>query len=302
MKQLVITNRVTNRETVSFNQYLKDISEIAIFTPKEEMICAEKASRGDKKAMDELVQRNLRFVVSVAKQYATSLNPLEDLVNEGNIGLIIASKRFDPATGYKFISYAVWWIRKIILEYLAKNGRLVRLPSNKINSLNKLDKKINELEQKLGRNVDIQEIIDVYGEELGLASDESPYKKLSDEFEFLDVLNGYSVDSLDREISNDNGNSTCLGDTLSDDTTFKATDHGVMESSIKSEVAKMLDALKPRDKYIMIALYGLDGNIPRSLKDLGDEIGVTREMIRQIREKNLLKLKKRLLHSNIRNS
>lgn len=302
MKQLVITNRVTNRETVSFNQYLKDISEIAVFTPKDEMICAEKASHGDKKAMDELVQRNLRFVVSVAKQYATPLNPLEDLVNEGNIGLIIASKRFDPTTGYKFISYAVWWIRKIILEYLAKNGRLVRLPSNKINSLNKLDKKINELEQKLGRNVDIQEIIDVYGEELGLASDESPYKKLSDEYEFLDVLNGYSVDSLDREISNDNGNSTCLGDTLSDDTTFKATDHGVMESSVKSEVAKMLDTLKPRDKYIMVALYGLDGNIPRSLKDLGDEIGVTREMIRQIREKNLLKLKKRLLHSNIRNA
>lgn len=303
MKQLVITNRVTNRETASFNQYLKDISEIDIFTPQEEMICAEKASNGDKDALDELVKRNLRFVVSVAKQYATSSNLLEDLVNEGNIGLIIASKKFDPRRGFRFISWAVWWIRKIILEYLAKNGRLVRLPSNKINSLNKLDKKIHELEQKLGRNVDIQEIVDEFGQELDLEpKDESSFNKMNEDYSFLDILNDYSVDSLDREIGNESGNTTSLGDTMSDTSIFKATDHAVMEASVKSEVTKMLDTLKPRDRYIMVGLFGLDGNIPRSLKDLGDEIGVTREMIRQIREKCLLKLKKKLLHSNIRNS
>ena len=160
MKQFVITSKVTNRENQSFNQYLKDISEIEVFSSKEEVICAEKASRGDKKAIDELVRRNLRFVVSVAKQYATTQNPLEDLVNEGNIGLIIAAEKFKPEMGFKFISYAVWWVRKIIMEHLSKHGRLVRLPANKINSLSKLDKQINELEQKLGRNVCIQEIIE----------------------------------------------------------------------------------------------------------------------------------------------
>src|ERR1039458_8758932 len=165
MKQLVISARTTKRDTASFNLYLREISEIKMLTPEEELICANKVVLGDKAAIEELIVKNLRFVVSVAKQYAKAENPLEDLVNEGNIGLMIAAKKFRPDMGFKFISYAVWWIRKIILEHLAKNGRIVRIPANKINDLSKLDKKINKMEQKLGRNLDTQELIKEFGKD-----------------------------------------------------------------------------------------------------------------------------------------
>jgi RNA polymerase primary sigma factor len=293
MKQLVITNRRTNREIHSFNQYLKDIAEIEVFTPQEEAICAEKASHGDKQAVDELVRRNLRFVVSVAKQYATAQNPLEDLVNEGNIGLIIAAKKFKPEMGFKFISYAVWWVRKIIMEHLSKHGRLVRLPANKINSLSKLDKQINQLEQKLGRNVSIHEIIEEFGSEFGLSNKQTP-KKISDEYILLDMLNDFTMDSLDRDINGDEGNGTTLAETISDDSMFKSADNGLLNEDIKKQLNEVLDTLKPRDKHVMIGLFGLDGNLPRTLNDIGDEIGVTREMVRQIRQKSLGLLKKKL--------
>jgi len=298
MKQLVITNKLTNREIQSFNQYLKDISEIEVFTPEEEAICAKKASHGDKQAVDELVRRNLRFVVSVAKQYATTQNPLEDLVNEGNIGLIIAAEKFKPEMGFKFISYAVWWVRKIIMEHLSKHGRLVRLPANKINSLSKLDKQINELEQRLGRNVSIHEIIEEFGSELGIDGTSS-HKKLKDEYVFLDLLNDFSMDSLDRDISGDEGNGTTLAETISDDSIFKSTDQELLTEDIKKQLNTVLDTLKPRDRSVMVALYGLDGNLPRTLNDIGEEIGVTREMVRQIRQKSLEKLRKKLERTNI---
>lgn len=297
MKQLVINARLTKRETLSFNQYLKDIADIEMLTPEQEILCTEKASRGDKKAIDELVRRNLRFVVSVAKQYATNQNPLEDLVNEGNIGLIIAAEKFKPEMGFKFISYAVWWIRKVIMEHLAKHGRLVRLPANKINSLSKLDKKVNQMEQKLGRNVNISEIIEEFEQELasdGKTEGSASYKKMCEEYELLDILNEYSMDSLDREIGGDEGGGTLLSDTISDTSSFKPADHDMISQDIKNELSKVLDVLKPRDRKIMIALYGLDGNMPRTLKDLGDEVGITREMVRQIRQKSLIKLKKKL--------
>ena len=287
MKKLKIHNKLTNRETGSFKQYLKDVAEIECFSPEEETVCALKASLGDKDAVHELVTRNLRFVVSVAKQYASATNLLEDLVNEGNIGLIMAAEKFKPEMGFRFISYAVWWIRKIIMEHLSKNGRMVRLPANKINSLSKLDKKINELEQKLGREVDIQEVIDEFSD-LSKAED----------FNLLDVLGSYSMTSIDKEITSD-GNLT-MADFLTDDTTFKAADQMVIDGDIKNEISKILNTLKPRDKRIIIALYGLDGNTPMSLKDVGEEIGITREMIRQIKEKTLLTLKNRLKNSNIR--
>jgi RNA polymerase primary sigma factor len=298
MKQLVITNRRTNREIHSFNQYLKDIAEIEVFTPQEEAICAEKASHGDKQAVDELVRRNLRFVVSVAKQYATAQNPLEDLVNEGNIGLIIAAKKFKPEMGFKFISYAVWWVRKIIMEHLSKHGRLVRLPANKINSLSKLDKQINQLEQKLGRNVSIHEIIEEFGSEFGLSNKQTP-KKISDEYILLDMLNDFTMDSLDRDISGDEGNGTTLAETISDDSIFKSADNGLLNEDIKKQLNEVLDTLKPRDRQVMVGLFGLDGNLPRTLNDIGDEIGVTREMVRQIRQKSLGLLKKKLETTNI---
>jgi RNA polymerase primary sigma factor len=299
MKQFVITSKVTNRENQSFNQYLKDISEIEVFSSKEEVICAEKASRGDKKAIDELVRRNLRFVVSVAKQYATTQNPLEDLVNEGNIGLIIAAEKFKPEMGFKFISYAVWWVRKIIMEHLSKHGRLVRLPANKINSLSKLDKQINELEQKLGRNVCIQEIIEEFGGDTDFDG-KSTQKKFKNEYMLLDTLNDYSMDSLDRDISGDDKGTT-LAETISDDSMFKSADNELLTEDVRKQLNEVLDILKPRDRLVMVGLYGLDGCIPRTLNDIGDEIGVTREMVRQIRQKSLAILKKKLLNSSINN-
>jgi RNA polymerase primary sigma factor len=297
MKQFVITSKVTNRENQSFNQYLKDISEIEVFSSKEEVICAEKASRGDKKAIDELVRRNLRFVVSVAKQYATTQNPLEDLVNEGNIGLIIAAEKFKPEMGFKFISYAVWWVRKIIMEHLSKHGRLVRLPANKINSLSKLDKQINELEQKLGRNVCIQEIIEEFGGDTDFDG-KSTQKKFKNEYMLLDMLNDYSMDSLDRDISGEDKGTT-LAETISDDSMFKSADNELLTEDVRKQLNEVLDILKPRDRLVMVGLYGLDGCIPRTLNDIGDEIGVTREMVRQIREKSLVKLRKNLELTNI---
>ena len=297
MKQLTITTKLTNRENQSFVQYLREVSEIKVLTPEEEVILTDKASSGDKQAIEELVKRNLRFVVSVAKQYATPQNPVEDLVNEGNIGLMMAAERFDPKTGFKFISYAVWWIRKVIMEHLSKNGRLIRLPSNKINALSKLDKQINELEQKLGRNVSIREVMDNYNVDVDVLDALSNYGKSSSDLEVLNMLSGYSMDSLDRELGHDENGST-LGDNVVDDT-FGTNDHNLIHDDMKSELNKVLDTLKPRDRQVIVALFGLDGSIPRTLKDVGDERGVTREMVRQIKEKSLVKLRKRLHGSEI---
>ena len=264
--------------------------------------CTYPSVRGTTKqeAIDELVSRNLRFVVSVAKQYSTVQNHLEDLVNEGNIGLIMAAQKFKPEMGFRFISYAVWWIRKVIMEHLCNHGRMVRLPANRINSLSKLDKKINALEQKLGREVSIQEIIAEYGSELGLdGKDKSEYKKVSDEYEFLDFLNSYNMDSLDRDLSGEDGNGTTLGDTISSDSGFQPTDQGMVDTDLKNQLNSLLDTLKPRDRKVMVWLFGLEGQHPRTLKDVADEIGVTREMVRQIREKSLAKLKDKLSFSEL---
>lgn len=306
MKQLTITSKFTNRETESFNLYLKDIYSLDILTPEEETVLAIKANNGDKEAKDELVRRNLRFVVSVAKQYANANNPLGDLVNEGNIGLIIAAGKFKPEMGWKFISYAVWWITKIILEHLEQHGRMVRLPANKINVISKLEKKLNKLEQKVGHSVTIDELVDEAISELvteGMSSDEQEkaIDKLKDEYYLLDSLTAYSIDSLDREIGGgDDSGHTTVADMILDETTFKQTDHLIIDANIKTEVSRIIDTLKPRDKRVMVALYGLDGNTPMTLKEIGDEVGVTREMIRQIKEKTLKTLKIKLANSSIR--
>lgn len=278
MKQLKISHKLTNRENESFKQYLKEISDIKIFeTPEEEYAVAERASLGDRKAIDEMVQRNLRFVVSVAKQYSADDLPLEDLVNEGNIGLIMAAEKFTPTMGYKFISYAVFWIRKVILEHIAKHGKMVRIPANKLNSLSKLDKKISELEQIKGRKVDVQEVIEEFGNEIN-----------DEDFMFLDVLGSYNMDSLDRQVGNEEG--SFLGELIADKS-FKPTDHLLSGSDLISEINTSLEVFKPRDRRIMEALYGLNGAAPMTLKEIGDEVGITREMARQVREKCLRKLR-----------
>lgn len=279
MKKFKITAKVTNRDIASFKQYLKEVNDIPMLTTEEETELTEKVCNGDKAAADELVKRNLRFVISVAKKYATDKIPLEDLVNEGNIGLIIAVKKFKPSMGYKFISFAVWSIRKIILEHISKHGKMVRLPANKINNLSKLDKLVSELEQKNNHRVDIQEVISAFGNEM-----------TTDEFEFLDALSTFSVDSLDREINSDEGNSSTLGDLICDESD-KSTDYLLNNSDVVGEINVLLDTLKPRDKYIMECLFGLNGNAARTLEEVGKEVNLTREMVRQVREKTLKKFK-----------
>jgi RNA polymerase primary sigma factor len=276
MKQIGINASITSREHESFKKYLKDISKINGFTPEEERICAKKASLGDLKAREELVKRNLRFVVTVAKQYVTPSSPLEDLVNEGNLGLIMAAERFNPDQNVKFISYGVWWIKKVIIEHITKYNRMVRLPSNKVSILSKLDKKISELEQKNGYKVDIQEL-----------SNELE----TDEFEHLDILTTYRMDSLDKQLGNDEDGGTLL-DLLSDEKSFKATDHLVSDLDHNATILKCLDGLREKDKNIMILLFGLDGNEPRTLQEVSDIVNMSREMVRQIKNKTLIKLSK----------
>lgn len=301
MKQLVITNKLTNRETDSFNQYLKEIAGIPLLTPEEELICAKKAKLGDKLAKEELITKNLRFVISVAKQHATFLNPLEDLVNEGNIGLIKAAERFNPDEGWRFLSYGVWWIRKALYEYLSNYGKLVRIPHNKINSLSKLEKKLHEMEQSQGRSIDIDELIteamDLIPDGLNEKDEEKAVDKIKTEYGLLNTLTSYSVDSLDREIGGEDSNLT-LADLIVSEDSYKSTDHLMTDGNIKSEIQALLNTLKLREKRIMIGVFGLDGTTPMSLNELGEELGISREMVRQVKEKALSSLRKKMLIRN----
>lgn len=295
MRNLKITTKVTNRDSDSLNQYLKCLSSIELLTPEEEYVLAKKSFNGDEDAINMLVKSNLRFVVSVAKHYASANNPLSDLINEGNIGLIRAAQKFDPdnknkkGNKIKFISYAVWWIRKVIMEHLSNNGRMVRLPANKINNLSKLDKKVNELEQRECRSIDIKEVIEEFD---GVIS--------NDNLELLNVLNTYSMDSLDRQIGDDESGSV-LGDLISGEG-YDETDHLVNKLDVKLEVERLLNTLKDREKIIMVAYYGLDGKSPMTLAEIGnlEDINVTREMIRQIKSKVLIKLKAKLKNSELK--
>jgi RNA polymerase primary sigma factor len=275
MKALKINQKITSRENSSFVQYMKEVSEIELLTPTQEADLAIKAVNGDKEASEELVVKNLRFVISVAKQYATDKISLEDLVNEGNIGLIKAVEKFDPTKGYKFISFAVWWVRKLIMEYVSNYGKTVRIPANRINELSKLNKYISVVEQKNCHRVDIEEVISEFSREMS-----------TEDFRLLDNLNGMTIDSLDREIHSDEGNATCVSDLMFDEDADR-TDYLLGDTDIKSEIDVALSTLKPRNKKIMEMLFGLNGYQPMTLQEVGDEIGLTREMIRQVKEKSL---------------
>lgn len=289
MRQLKITSRVTNRETASFVQYLKNIADIDLLTPQEELELSQRSILGDRAAINELVSRNLRFVVSVAKQYATSAIPVEDLINEGNLGLIKAAERFDGKLGNRFISYAVSWIRKSILEYLNNTGKMIRLPANKVNDVSKLDKKMGELEQMMGRNVDVQELMSEFEGDFDLSN-----------LDLLSVIGTYSIDSLDRDINGDEGHVT-LGELIGDDTAYGPTDGLVHATDLKSEIQRILGGLKERDQRIMTKLFGLDDGIPMTQGEVALQEGLSREMVRQIREKSLKKLEIKHRNSSLRN-
>lgn len=282
MKSIRIANKITKIQNQSFKQYLSDISSIKVFTSKEEEECSLRAINGDKEAANELIIRNLRFVVSIAKQYESSSAPLEDLVNEGNIGLIIASQKYNVSTGFKFISYAVYWIRKMIFEYIAKNSKLIKIPTNKINSLSKLNKQINLLEQEYGNFINIEDIIDEFNEDM-----------TDSEIKELKLISSMKVDSLDIPLD-ENESTNSLHDVIADDS-FRPTDYILRDEDLKITLTSLLNTLKPRDRMVIINLYGLDGSTPMTLYELGEKIGLTREMIRQIKEKSL-----KILRNNIK--
>lgn len=285
MKQLKISVKLTDRSNETLKQYLREIADIKPFTHEQEIECAVKAFAGDEQAIVELAERNLRFVVSVAKQYATENIYLSDLINEGNIGIVIAARKFDPSKGYKFISFAVWWIRKLIIEHITNHGRIVRLPANKLNNISKLEKQIHELEQKTGSKVDILEVINEY-ENVNLKNNNDDE---FNDFLFTESLSNISSESIDRPFGNEEDN-TCLSDMLMSDD--KSTDNNINESNLKAEINAVLDEMKPRDKRVIESLFGLNGHRPMTLKEVGDEpeFNITREMVRQIRNKVLKKL------------
>jgi RNA polymerase primary sigma factor len=278
MEAFRVSQKITNRQSPAFKRYLTEISKIKRFeTPDHEAKCAAKASTGDQAAITELIERNLRFVISVAKQYETSTISLEDLVNEGNIGLIRAVEKYNSNTGFKFISYAVFWIRKCIHEFLTNTGRMIRLPANRVLDISKFKTKQSELEQQKGDDVDEVEVM----EALSSTMTES---ELSD----LATVLSMDIDSLDKTVSPEESSS--MYEIIADNN-VEGSDYLTNNSDIKIEVGILLKSLKERDRNIMVMLYGLDGDTPMSLKEVGDKIGLTREMIRQIREKSLEKLR-----------
>jgi RNA polymerase primary sigma factor len=279
MKSVRVTPKITKKESNSFKQYLNDISMITVFTPEEEIECCLKIANGDKKAKEELIRRNLRFVVSIAKKYETPYLLLEDLVNEGNIGLILAADRFEMNSGFKFISYAVYWIRKMIYEYISNTSKMIRVPINKVSSISKFNNKLEKMEQEFSRNIDTFEV-------LNELEDILPKKEIENFERYVNL----KVDSLDVVFNQDDNEGT-LYDLISDKSII-SPDFNLNQEDIKKQLNTMLNKLKPRDKNILISFFGLNDNVPKTLEQISEEVGLTREMIRQIKDKSIKKLQK----------
>ncbi|HCT31084.1 MAG TPA: RNA polymerase subunit sigma [Bacteroidales bacterium] len=274
MRQLKIIKQVTNRETVSLDKYLHEIGKVDLLTADEEVTYARKLKEGDEEALNKLVKANLRFVVSVAKQYQNQGLSLPDLINEGNLGLIKAAQRFDETRGFKFISYAVWWIRQSILQALAEQARIVKLPLNKIGSINKVNKAFSDLEQKYEREPSVAELVEV----LELATD--------DVKEALRSSNRHI--SMDAPLTQDD-DSNLYDVILSHDS--PAPDRGLLNDSLRKEIERALATLTPREGNIIRLYFGLNGKHPHTLEEIGEEFDLTRERVRQIKEKAIKRLK-----------
>ena len=274
MRQLKITKQVTNRETASLDKYLQEIGKVDLITADEEVELAQKIKAGDERALDKLTKANLRFVVSVAKQYQNQGLTLPDLINEGNLGLIKAAKRFDETRGFKFISYAVWWIRQSILQALAEQSRIVRLPLNKIGSINKINKTYAFLEQSHERPPSAEEIAN----ELDMT--------ISDVKE--------SMKNSGRHVSMDaplvEGEDSNLYDVLRSGESPNP-DKDLMHESLKTEIERALETLTPREADVIRLYFGLGEQHPMTLEEIGETFDLTRERVRQIKEKAIRRLK-----------
>ncbi|MFH0866272.1 MAG: sigma-70 family RNA polymerase sigma factor [Bacteroidota bacterium] len=274
MRQLKITKQVTNRETASLDKYLQEIGKVNLITAEEEVALAQKIRAGDQSALEKLTKANLRFVVSVSKQYQNQGLSLPDLINEGNLGLIKAAQRFDETRGFKFISYAVWWIRQSILQALAEQSRIVRLPLNKIGAINKINKAFSQLEQTYEREPNPDEIADL-----------------------LEISEGEVKESLrnsGRHVSMDapivQGEETNMYDVLRNDD-GPTPETGLLYDSLRKEIDRAISTLTPREADVIRLYFGLNGEHALTLEEIGEKFDLTRERVRQIKEKAIRRLK-----------
>ena len=273
MRQLKITKSITNRESESLEKYLQEIGKEELLSTDEEVELAQRIRKGDRKALDRLTKANLRFVVSVAKQYQNQGMSLPDLINEGNLGLIKAAEKFDETRGFKFISYAVWWIRQSILQAIAEQSRIVRVPLNQVGSVNKINRMLNKFEQENERrpsSVEISEQTDI------------PQEKVDEAI----MVNSRHV-SVDAPFVDGEDNS--LLDVLVNDDAPMADRQLVMES-LRSEIATILKMLNERERNVITAFYGI-GQPEMTLEEIGNKFGLTRERVRQIKEKAIRRLR-----------
>jgi len=274
MRQLKIAKQVTNRDTASLDKYLTEIGKVELINAEQEVELAKKIKEGDQRAMEKLVKANLRFVVSVAKQYQNQGLTLPDLINEGNLGLIKAAQRFDETRGFKFISYAVWWIRQSILQALAEQARIVRLPLNKIGSINKINKAFSELEQKFEREPSAEEIAEI------LEISENEVKE--------------SMQNSGRHVSMDapltEGEDGDMYDVVRSGDS-PSPDNQLVIESLRQEIEKSLTTLTPREADVLRLFFGLAGETAMTLEEIGERFDLTRERVRQIKEKAIRRLK-----------
>jgi len=275
MRQLKITQQITNRETQSLDRYLSEIAKISLITAEEEVELAKRIRGGDDMALNKLVNANLRFVVSVAKQYQNNGMTLSDLINEGNLGLIKAASRFDETRGFKFISYAVWWIRQHILQALAEQSRIVRLPLNRVGSLSKINRTLTDLEQLYQREPTSEEIAKV----LDITSEE---------VEKTQQYRARKV-SMDAPLGSDSDSGSLL-DIMSDADSVEP-DAELIKHSMKTEIKRALSTLSERESQVLSLYYGLSGGHSVSLHEIGEQFDLTRERVRQIKEKATRKLR-----------
>lgn len=276
MRQLKITKQVTNRETASLDKYLQEIGRVELISAEEEVELARRIREGDRAALERLTKANLRFVVSVSKQYQNQGLSLPDLINEGNLGLIKAAERFDETRGFKFISYAVWWIRQSILQALAEQARIVRLPLNKIGTINKINRAFSELEQKYERPPSAEELAEYL--------DVSPAdikQSLSN--------NGRHV-SMDAPLVEGDESSSSMYDVLPNDS-LPGPEKELVVESLRKDIERSLSTLTSREGDVVRLYYGLNGKHPMTLEEIGERFDLTRERVRQIKEKAIRRLK-----------
>ena len=274
MRQLKISKQVTNRETASLDKYLTEIGKVDLLTAEEEVKLAQKIKQGDQLALKRLVNANLRFVVSVSKQYQNQGLSLPDLINEGNLGLIKAAQRFDETRGFKFISYAVWWIRQSILQALAEQSRIVRLPLNKIGSINKINKTSAMLEQDLGRTPTHSEIAD----KLDIS-----IKEVKET-----LRNASRQVSMDAPLKQEETSN--MYDVLREDDS-PTPETGLLYDSLRKEIKRAISTLTEREIEVISLYFGLNGMPPMTLEEIGEKFELTRERVRQIKEKAIRRLK-----------